>query len=62
MSFKTERITLSGTAVRNKRCMFKNINISRAKEAFVVKKKILKFPVQNKRQKVQFSSLNFGDS
>ena len=43
--------------------MFKNINISRAKEAFVVKKKkILKFPVQNKRQKVQFSSLNFGDS
>ena len=53
---------MSGTAVRNKRCMFKNINISEAKEAFVVKKKILKFPVQNKRQKVQFSSLNFGDS
>ena len=62
-SLKIERITLSGTAMRNKRCMFKNINVSRAKEAFVVKYWILKFPVQNKlRQKVRFSSLNFGDS
>ena len=35
--FKTERIklTLSGMAMRNKRCMFKNINVCRAKEAFV---------------------------
>ena len=37
MTFKIERITLSGTAVRNKRCMLKNIYVTRTKEAFVVK-------------------------
>ena len=37
-SFKIERIklTLSGMAMRNKRRMFKNIDVRRAKEAFVV--------------------------
>ena len=35
-SFKIERINLSSTAVKDKRIMFKNINVSRAKETFVV--------------------------
>ena len=29
--FKIERITSSGMAMRNKQCMFKNIDVSRAK-------------------------------
>ena len=44
---------MSGMAMRSKQCMFKNIDVSKAKETFVVKYYILKFPVHHKRQKVQ---------